>query len=241
MPRLPNGFAYTLVFLSLCAKASAQVDTSTLQIVNTVYQAYSSVFKENTRIYNGSSFGGYFHRINGHPFFQSAELEKGFIIYDGILYPGIPLGYDIVQDQVIINYHDQQFNLQLLPEKIREFSVRGHRFVRISADTINGAGISTGFYESLYSNDATVLAKRTKKIQYPQRPEDSLKFVQYDFYFIRMKDAYHAVNSKRSLMSLFGKQKSEVRKYLRKNGLNYKRDPGAAIIAAAKYYHQLTN
>jgi hypothetical protein len=245
MLRLPIGFAYTIMFLPVFfVTASAQVksidSSSNVEALKNAYSAYSHLFKENSRVYNGPAFSGYFHRINGHPFFESPNLENGSVLYDGILYPDINLAYDIVQDQVIIDYYNQQFNIQLIPEKIREFSIGRHHFVRILADSVNSSGLTTGFYERVYRNAATVLVKRTKQIHYPQRTDDSTRFIQYDSYFVRMADVYHAVNTRRSLFNLFGKNKSEVRKHLRKNKINFKKDPVVAIIEAVRY-HELRN
>jgi len=43
----------------------------------------------------------------------------------------------------------------------------------------------------------------------------------------------------RDLLDLFNEQKTDVKKYLRKNDLRFKKDPGNTIVKAAEYYDQL--
>ncbi len=212
------------------------------QSVDNTINFYISSLGESTHLYNGAEYSYSYHGVTGHPFFETDQRVKGNVFYDGTLYTDIPISYDLTRDEVLMDNKAQGFDLRLVTDKIKSFTILNHVFVRLVRDTINKGGIeATGFYDLLFNGRIKVLAKRRKKIEQAFKAEEAPRFIQYNEYFVLKNDEYHKVDSKRSLLDVFGDQKDKLKKYLKKNKLNYKKNPENTIVKAADYYGQLNN
>ena len=208
------------------------------RMTDSVIRNYYNTVGENMQLYNGSEYAGSYSRTNGHPYFETDHLQKGAVLYDGVLYQDIPLSYDLSRDELIISSYAQNFNLKLVSEKVVYFSLLNHVFVRIESDSLLNSTVATGFFELLYSGKMMVLAKRVKQLQ-SGAAEEKPKFVQYNRYYIRQANSFSQIESERDLLRVFNDQNEEIKKYLHKNGFKYKKDPGNTIVKAVEYYAQL--
>jgi hypothetical protein len=190
-------------------------------------------------LYNGTEYIGFYPGTTGHPYFEWDTLRPGMIQYDGIRYQHIGLKYDLVSNEVVLK-GKQNLMISLVPQKIDFFSIEGHVFVPAGQDSTTQLP-PTGFFEVLYGGRATVLAKRTKQVQRGARVEDPYIFRQYDSYFVKANGAYHPVDSEKDLLLVFNDQQEALKSYLRRNGINFKKDKETSIIRTASYYDQLKN
>ena len=213
------------------------------QTVNNTVFFYINSLGKTTHLFNGSEYIFNNHGVANHPFFGASQPVKGTIFYDGTLYPDVSISYDLSRDEVFINNNPgQDFNLKLITERIKYFSILNHVFVRINQDNnTKGYAPVAGFYDLLYNGKITVLAKRKKQIEQAFKAEDSLRFVQYDEYLVKKNNIYYSVDSKSSLLNVFHDQKDKMKKYYRKSDLNFKKDPENTIVKTAEYYAQLND
>ena len=195
---------------------------------------YNHRLGENTLLYNGREYTGNYSRTIGHPFFASDQPQKGNVVYDRILYPHHAISYDLVHDEVFIKT-SQNISLKLLKEKIDQFSIGNHLFVRLDEQT-DQLGLSTGFYEVLHQGKIIVLANRRKQLVPSFNLEDPYKFVHYDRYFVKINQTYHEILGQSSLISLFPGHQKEIRKYIHQTGINFKKNPESAIVKIAEYF-----
>src|SRR5450631_1679752 len=109
-------------------KTTAQ--TSSLQSIPdsfiNVKEFFQNEIKEDAHLYTGKEFIKYSVNIKGHPFFETDQMQNGTIFYDGTLYENVPLLYDIVGQEVVINRFDSGEGIRLLNEKIKYFTFDGH-------------------------------------------------------------------------------------------------------------------
>ena len=106
-----------------------------LTIKNTVSRYYKSL-GEQSGIYHGPAYIGYPYQLsNGHQFFESPNLTQGTIFYNGMLYQDIPMWYDLVKDEVVVQNIDSLSMISLHNERIDYFSLLGHYFIKISQDS----------------------------------------------------------------------------------------------------------
>lgn len=189
---------------------------------------------ENTLLYNGREYTENYSRTIGHPFYASEQPQKGNVVYDRILYPHHAISYDLVHDEVFIKT-SQNISLNLLKEKIDQFSIEDHLFVRLNEQT-DQSELSTGFYEVLHQSKIIVLAKRRKQLVPSFNLDDPYKFVHYDRYFVKINKAYHEILGHGSLVSLFPGHQKEIRKYIHQTGINFKKNPESAIVKVAEYF-----
>jgi hypothetical protein len=202
---------------------------------------YMTSMGKRVNLYNGSEYIFTSHGIIGHPFFESDHLINASLEYDGTTFFDVPLAYDIVQDRVFTTDSSMNFNIQLFNERLHSFTMAGHQFVRIPADSSKSRPSADGFYELLYDGRIKVLAKRTKMAEPGFKSEDPFRYVSYDAYFILKNNDYLRIESKKSLLKAFNDQKDLVRKFYKKNSLDFKHKPEQALVKTTDYYLQIKN
>ena len=66
-------------------------------------------------------------------------------------------------------------------------------------------------------------AKREKRLVVGSGSEET-KYIQHDSYFIRLNNAYYEVGGKSDLLDVLKDQKDVLKKYIRTNKLNFKKN-----------------
>ena len=200
---------------------------------------YEQAIKPQSPLYNGNEYIQHDFRIKVHPFYEVDSLRSGNLIYYGLHYRDVRMAYDIVRDEVYINHLDGGYRIRLNSEHIAQFEVGNHQFVRLVADSLTG--VRTGFYDLLYSGRTQVFAKRIKTVL-----EDistgtyKAEYLKKDEFMVRRDKVYYSVNSLGAALNVFADQKKALRKYLRAEGIKYKKETEKAIIGLARYYDELT-
>ncbi|HET9824416.1 MAG TPA: hypothetical protein VFP87_03735 [Chitinophagaceae bacterium] len=238
---MPKRELYILLIYISCLQASAQgsKDSASPDSVK-IIQIYYQSLGEQSPLYNGSEYIEYAYTIQeGHPFFGSPGFVNGTIHFDGMTFDNVPMFYDIVKDEVVILDHHNYYKINLPADKIRQFEMNGHTFIRLLRDSSNE--INTGFYELLYNGKISLFAKREKKIlqQYSNMQINNVVFSQ-NMYYIRKQNAFYPVKNKSSLLNILKDKSKQVQQYLKKNKIKFKHDPEKATIMGVQYYDQLT-
>jgi hypothetical protein len=207
--------------------------------VSSARSQYMKSMGSSSYLYNGVAYERYWNGMVGHPFFINEEFRQGNLYYNGVLYEDVPLMYDLSRDQLITKNFSKELNVKLLSEKIDGFTIGKNNFIRIVADS-SVSSIPTGFYEKLYSGTVLVLGKYEKKVEHSLRAEDKITtLTQHDHYFIEKDGKYHLITGESDLLSLFKDQRGELRKFLNRREINFKKNPAGAIVQAVVYYEQL--
>ncbi|UYQ95042.1 hypothetical protein MKQ68_08035 [Chitinophaga horti] len=235
-----------LCLTAFTASVHAQVqsvDTSVRQsAIRSTEALYHQVIGGQSRLYNGSEYVPFPFPLNeGIPFFISDSMKVGDVSYDGMHFRQVPMMFDMVKDQLIVQESGSFFKIYLVNEKIAQFSLLGHTFVRIVPDSVNARTMTTGFYDRVYQGKTGVYVKRQKMIQETTNNEGIRRTVNDMIrYYVLMDGRYHPVKKEKSVLALLGDEKKEVRQYLRKNKVRYKKDRATALARTMAYYDQLT-
>jgi len=208
-------------------------DSSTQLLIAQFYQAVA----DNAFLYNGTEFTNADPAIKGDPYFLADALQKGKLVYNEVAYSDVPLLYDAWHDQLISQRYNNGVLMILISEKIKSFTIGNHQFTRLITNTGPNAALTTGFYELIYDGNSQVLAKHHKQIYESNSLEKS--FVESLHFFIRKKDVYSLVKNRKDLLAVFRDKKDNVKKYIRQNKLNYKKEPARTLSAVAAFYDQL--
>jgi len=224
----------------------AQTDSAALQssIDHTAASFYTAIGQES-RLYNGPEYHGYDRIIKGNALFplDAQTWAQGEVTYDGVHYKGVPIEYDIYKDMVIVLLYNHFSMYSLLNERVHDFDLMGHHFVRISADSLvnDKAGILTGYYDQLYGGKTEVLARWTKSIQHSAAQVNVLEtyFTENHDYYLRKGKTYYKVNSQSAFMNALKDKKPALQKYLRDNNMKFRQNPEVAMAALAAYYDKL--
>jgi hypothetical protein len=238
---MPKRLFYILLICILSQHVTAQnADDTTLRenALNAIGVYYQNLGQESP-LYNGSQYIEYAYTLQeGNPFFQVANFINGNVNLDGMIFRDVPMLYDIVKDQLIIQDFQKVYKINLPADRIQQFLLLGHLFVRLDASD----QVKTGFYDQLYKGKIALFAKREKKIlEKYSNIQISKVVISQNVYYIKKDGVYYTVKNKSSLFSVLKSKKKEVQQYLKANDIKFKREPERAMIMAVKYYDQLTN
>jgi hypothetical protein len=231
---------YFCPFSLLAQSASEDSSLYRSALAHTLDTYYSQV-GDQSAIYNGRLYSGYgFSFKAGIPYFLSGEFRNESLFYDGIQFENIPLLYDNLSEVLITR--DRGYWVQLVNERIGSFTIAGHRFIRIVTDSLNRSLSGTGFYEILYQGHTIVLKKTVKKIREElSSSEGILRFIDStEHYYIKMGNAYFTVSSRRAMLDIFSDRKSQIRQFIKKNKLKYRKDKENTMVKVTGYYDQIT-
>ncbi|MEP7277372.1 MAG: hypothetical protein ABI813_01905 [Bacteroidota bacterium] len=209
---------------------------SGIQHLVTLYHQASG---EQSGLYNGSQYSGYFFSFTGgDPFFKDKEPGLGSVVYDGVLYENVMLQYDEIQDVVVME--DSARRIQLINDRIARFRLFDNNFIRIVKDTENAVLVRTGYYNLLYEGNISLLKKEEKYIREDPSTGVLLRFIEsHVYYYLKRNNEYFSIKNKNSLLALFSDRKKEIRQYIRKNGLSYRNDRDNMLTKTIAYCDQL--
>lgn len=229
--------AYSLVLSPAAFPQTAPADSLFLQqTVANISQAYQKATAENLHLYNGSEYlrGG--HGVKGFPFFLSGEMLKGDVWYDGCLYAGVRMQYDVVEDNLVISDYTDNVYIRLVKDKIRYFIIDGHRFEHIKT----GEGLpGAGFYENLYSGRLSAYARRRKSVS--GAATNMASYASYDSWLIEKDGVFFPVENERSAMAVLADKKDLLKKYIRSARLDFKKDPAGFLAGLLACYDRLNH
>ncbi len=153
--------------------------------------------------------------------------------------PTLRMIYDLVKDQVIVLHSNGFTKIGLVSEKVKKFSLYNHHFIRLIADTTSHTPIITGFYDEVYKGRLNVLVKRGKFIDERVKEELEREFLQLDLFFIQKEGTYYQIRNYKGLLAILKDRSKEVKQYLRKNRIKYRKGAENAIVKAVEYYDSL--
>jgi hypothetical protein len=224
----------------------ARTDSSSQQnaLNNTLTLFYSSI-GDQSPLYNGPEYYFYDPLIKGNAYFSDINaFAPGSVFYDGLLFNGVPMLYDLYADKVVVLLYNHFSKFSLIQERVKSFDFLNHHFVNIKTDTLNNNSvIKSGFYDELYKGKLQVLVKRSKSIQTTTGGATGplSYFDPSTDYYLRKNNTYYSFGSQGSMLSILKDKKKELQQYIRANEIRFRKNPEEAMVKIASYYDHLTN
>jgi hypothetical protein len=237
---------FLLIILSFVHPVNAQTaheDSIFYQtaITNTI-SIYKKQLGDQSPFYNGSRYSptGFIFRT-GSPYFISDSFNLGSVVYDDILFDSVNLLYEDMRE-ILVSRNNNNYLLELINQRVSSFSISGHSFVRLIADSLHPGIPKTGYYEILYPGRSQLLKKIFKNIvEEPSVYENTIirHIEETDGYYIRKGASYQHVKSKSDLLMLMHDHQKEIQKYIKRTKLNFRKNRENLLILAAGYYDQI--
>lgn len=247
-PALPLYSCILFFLLPIRAKAQPAKTDSIIRsfAYSGALQVYHRSLRPATGLYNGFQYVDYAYTIKaGHPFFGDDHMQKGSVFYDGVLYGDINLEYDLVNEQVVIDDPYHTYKISLINGRLDRFTIRDHLtapdhlFIHFS-DSIDASAPHPGFYEQLYGGEKVSLFKKEKKTIQEETPsvtEGIRRYITHSIaYYLLLGTVWHFVDSRRDLLRAMKNRSGDLKKFLRANGLDLKKDKEQALIRATAWY-----
>lgn len=239
-----SAFTFLLLITAFISYGQESLQDSTLrkQTTDSIIVLYKNVMKENLRLYNGSEYLYSAHNTKGFPYFQSADMLPGSVYYDGNLYNNISMHYDLVNDELVTNDYTNNFPIKLIADKVKYFIIDGYKFINAAINTDFPLASTNGFYEELYRNKTIVFAKKQKELKVKTSSEGSeSSYKEFDWYFIYYNDKVYKVSNEKSVLNILKKRKTELRKFINVNKINFKKNFEEALVKTTQYFDQIEN
>jgi len=170
----------------------------------------------NSLLYNGTEYIKQFDETKGTPFFPT-EKTNGAVLYFGNWYQNLDLLYDIQDDVVITRDIQGLLKMRLTREKLDEFMVDGHHFVKLKLTS--GAG---EYYEQFYRGQRSLLMQ-WRKVTETDDPQNQ-KYTLRKTLFVLDKGGIIPLSRTSDLFSIASKHKKELKKLYREKKLSFKKD-----------------
>lgn len=232
-----------LLFLDFSVAQVKSDNPSEELIVRNAATVYFKSLGEQAGIYRGVEYTGYPFRIkSGHQYFESAEISYGSVFYDGILYEGVPMRYDIVKNEVVVLYPDNVSGISLHNQKIKHFNIYNHHFIHIGKEDLISDAIPAGFYDRVYEGEIELLVNRSKGTLKGITSAGNFITIlkQKNIFFLRMKNQYFQVESIASVLKVLGDNQKEILDELKKNKIKFRKDPEKAIVHMLRFNDELS-
>ena len=234
----------SVFFISKSFGQAVSADSANLQKIAS--QFYKSIGEES-RLYNGREYLPYDPHIKNNALFpySAKSWAVGAVNYDGVDYKNVAMMYDVYKDAVVVLLYNKFSMFTLLSERVQDFSLSGHHFIRLDANQITNdkSGITIGFYDQLYAGKTEILAKRKKTLQNSSTAAAAPEtfFEESNNYYLKKGNTYYKIGGKGSMLKILKDKKGELQKYFRQNNINYGDNPEEAMAKMASYYDHLTN
>ena len=209
----------------------------------TALSVYHSLLSPETGLYKGNEYLDYRSTLaQGSPFFDLVPFNAGSVVYHDIFYRDVFIAYDVVADEVVIYDALHRYMISLIKNEVSRFTTSGFSFVQITKDSVGAARMRSGFYEIIYEGNVRVLKKETRSVQERSPAPGSVeRFTTGSAdYFIKKKGVYYSANNKSSFLSAVKDKEKELKAFIRKKRLKFRKNSDADLAIAAAYYDAIT-
>lgn len=240
-----------ICFLSACffflsgsrALAQSAAEDSILYkkaVYNTI-AVYHEAIGAQSGLFNGIQYAQYPFSFaeNGNPYFKENKPGLGSVTYDNVLYENVLLQFDEVQE--VIFMQDSSRRIQLLNQRVAGFTLFNNTFIRLVKDSANAVLAATGYYNLLYNGNTRLLKREEKIIREDVSTGALLRYIDVlTYYYIQKDNSWYSIKSKGAILNIFNDRKKELRQFIKKNKLSYRKDRDNMLVKVTAYYDQLT-
>ena len=232
---------FLFFFLSVFLTGNAQVIPDSLALKKGKEQAryiYERAMEGIHHLYNGSEYIAYQPMSEEHPYFASDEWTLGQLKYDDEWFYGVPLLFDIDKQALIASYYYKGIKMQLVHNRVNEFVIQGHHFIN-TMNLSDSASLGNTFCELMYDGNIKVLVRRTKKISKSiEGLEEIRSFIESAQIYLLINSHLFKIASKHDVLTVLGKNRKELKSFIRKNGL-FINNRESSTVQVARYFDSL--
>ncbi|MFO7827224.1 MAG: hypothetical protein R6V23_01275 [Bacteroidales bacterium] len=200
-----------------------------------------SVYGLNPILYNGQIYSYAIHpSVKGNQYLINKGFISGNLTINKKTFSGLHLNYDIYNQEILLKFvlNHKTLIIKLCKEKITEFSLADKTFNLIKEPESNEKTIYQVFgedkYKVLYHWEKELhLSNISGRTSYVFTKPQKTMYLQFNNQKVRFKNNRH-------FLSRFNKSnKSEIKKYLKVNGLNIKRISDKDLIVLINFCNTL--
>jgi len=195
--------------------------------------------KENLVLYNGRLWINNYYKIKGDPYFLSGEFLSGSVTFNGKVFTGQHLRYDIFNDEIILWVNQVTtiiLNKEMIDSLILNFQSKSYKVVNLGDDS---ASLIKGFVNVYYDGPTALFVKYKKMIDPLAVDKRYDIFYQTHRIYIKKDDKIYLVSGKRDLLKILEDKILEVKGFIKTNRLVVMRKDPESLIPVLRYYDSL--
>ena len=176
---------------------------------------------------------------SNHQYFKESDFTIGRLSHRGIIYPEVLLRWDLYRDELIV-LSPYNYTIVLNNENVDFFEIHGYHAFYLFPNDLAGCP-PAGYYILLHSSDDYLLIEKiTKYLQ-----EENVKKYRYFFdqsskFYLQKGNAYYKIQNKRSLLKSLETHRKELKKFMRINQLQYKKDAEKTVLETIRKHENLS-
>lgn len=233
---LKNNFLRLMIIFSsiYCYSASAQ---------NCLDEIYNNKLYSNSNdLINGKKWTNEM-KFSGSPLLMENYWPEADISYNGSVYKGIQINYDVYKNDLIV-YHPVKGTVKyvvLSKENLSGFSFtdtvsnRKYSYEYIELPGIKGKTL----YENASVGKISFFIKPNKVIVQKSMDNGQGEFFNFYEYYLNSGNGYSSFRSKSQFLKLFENHVTELKRYIRKNSLKINNQHPDDVIAVLRYFNGL--
>jgi hypothetical protein len=224
--------------LGLCGQDTSRFIDTRDELLNYAEAVYGS----DDMIINGRIYVPQHTLAEGHPYFEIADWVMGDVFIRGHRFKNLKLKYDIDLDEFVLYIEDkyQRKNYLVLNHHYVD-SVYLGKYIFINTAAYPGIGRDLGYAELVYDNGLIFLVTYEKdfKKQYSESKPYGEYGKQYAERYIASEGSVSKVTSKKAFLKYFESYKKEIRRYMKKQKINYRKAGSGTLKNLFTYCHEL--
>lgn len=229
---------FLFLFLALFLKTPVNAQSTFLELEKL------PLFSSENEIVNGEMWM-YQKKYAGHPFWNEDKWYNGFIIYNGLKFDSLAIRYNIYTNDVIVfkEVLNKTRIYKLNKELIKEFAFYNNFLMdTVVFHSINlDNGLDKTIYEIAYDGNCKYYIHYRKSINNRVSGGYTGEYLYSPILYAEIDNSIVEFRSKAEFLDLFENQKSEIKKYMREQGIKYKKQTPENLSSVFQYYDSLMN
>jgi len=199
--------------------ADNRQNQSLLDSINTIYGS-------DDLLINGRRYEPLHVQASGNPYLFENDWRRGTLYIKGRIFNNVHCKYNIEKDKVVINtilHSGVPVQLIINNEYLDSFIIENHSFINVAV--LKTDKETAGYYEQIFNGDFKFLKKHNKTFlnKYNDlEPYGSYSKIRTEYY-LYYNSRLFKVFSKKSFLKYFKPYKKEIKKFIRKNRIKYKK------------------
>jgi hypothetical protein len=230
----------TAFLFSLCwAVVTASSQESPLSSVRNLAD---SLYGLNDLLVNGTQYLPSHPRAVGHPFFPDQAFSGGVVFVKGERFEGVRINYDAEGDRLLLDVSIPMpwIGYLALNDLLADsFSLDSRVFVH--ARTLQAMPGGAVYLEKLYEGRFVLLARHQKKFKAEfNQWKPYGEYITFPVRLLLLREGvFHDVSREKQWMGLFSSHRKEVKKFIRKHKINFRKATTEQLKQIAAYCNGL--
>lgn len=236
---------FTFLFLLLLILGSfGQVSNTDLGTRDEILTHTNKVYGSDDILINGRIYVPLHSLAEGHPYFETLEWVHGDLFIKGNHYVNVKLKYDIELDEFILSIKDKQErkNYIVLNRHYVDTVYMG-KYVFVNTKELQQINQNIGYAELVFEKDFIFLIKYSK--DFKKEYSESKPYGEYNKVvanrFISESGDLIKLNTKKSFLDYFESNKKEIKKYMKKNKIKYRKAKSGELNKLLNHCHEVRN